>query len=249
MARSTVRPTRGSGSTTSGSPPPRSTPAIIPPSPTTTRTPSRRSCRRRSAPRACWPMTPTRTPARPSRPCCVSQPAHGGVTLNHDGSFTYTPADRLLRRRQLHVQGERRPARLERRHRQHHRHAARPARSAGRSGTTTTATASRRCRRSGPGRADGLPRPEPERPARLGRGVDHHGGRRFVRLHGLAPGTYYVAEALPTGWSQTSPAASAERTVVLGGTAQTVFDFNELASTTDQTIGPYHKAGFTFDRL
>ena len=58
---------------------------------------------------------------------------------------------------------------------------------------------------------------------------------------GLAQGTYYVAEALPTGWSQTSPAAPAERTVVLGGTAQTIFDFNELASTTDQTIGPYQQ--------
>src|SRR5262249_47186767 len=62
---------------------------------------------------------------------------------------------------------------------------------------------------------------------------------------GLAPGTYYVAEVLPSGWRQTAPAG--ERTVVIGGTAQTVFDFNELASPNDQTIGPYKKAGFTFD--
>ena len=68
-------------------------------------------------------------------------------------------------------------------------------------------------------------------------------------FNGLATGTYYVAEgpahrlAAQTGY----PAAGERPTVVVGGVAPTIFDFNELASTADQTIGPYHKAGFTFD--
>jgi VCBS repeat-containing protein len=62
---------------------------------------------------------------------------------------------------------------------------------------------------------------------------------------GLATGTNYVAQVLPAGWQQTT-GASAEQTVALGGGQQTLFDFNELASTNDQLIGPYDKNGFTF---
>ncbi len=62
---------------------------------------------------------------------------------------------------------------------------------------------------------------------------------------GLAPGTYYVDEVLPAGWIQTTPVG--ESAVVIDTPTQTVFNFNELASPTDQNIGPYHKAGFTFN--
>ncbi len=62
---------------------------------------------------------------------------------------------------------------------------------------------------------------------------------------GLAPGTYYVAEALPSGWSQTSSAG--ELAVTVGAATTTNFSFNDLASTTDQDIPPYDESGYTFN--
>ena len=43
-------------------------------------------------------------------PVVVSGPSHGTVTLNADGSFTYTPDAELLRPRLVHLQGQRRQA-------------------------------------------------------------------------------------------------------------------------------------------
>jgi VCBS repeat-containing protein len=62
----------------------------------------------------------------------------------------------------------------------------------------------------------------------------------------LAPGTYYVAEALPPGWVQTTP-TTAERTVTLTSSTPYTFTFNNFASTTDQQIPTYHENGYTFD--
>ena len=43
-----------------------------------------------TGPAACWPTT--RPERRPLTAPLVTGPAHGTLTLNADGSFTYTPA-------------------------------------------------------------------------------------------------------------------------------------------------------------
>ena len=43
-------------------------------------------------PPACWPTTPTSTATRCRRRSCGGVGHGGSVTLNADGSFTYTPA-------------------------------------------------------------------------------------------------------------------------------------------------------------
>ena len=89
----TASPTR---STTAAAepPPPRSTSpstrSTTPPSRLTTCMPPTRTPRWSSPHPASWPTTPTST-ATPSRPSLVTGPANGAVTLNPDGSFTYTP--------------------------------------------------------------------------------------------------------------------------------------------------------------
>ena len=51
----------------------------------------------------------------------ISGPANGTVTLNADGSYTYTPNNNFFGSDSYHLQGQRRHRRLQRRHSQHHR--------------------------------------------------------------------------------------------------------------------------------
>ncbi|MDR3636948.1 MAG: Ig-like domain repeat protein [Isosphaeraceae bacterium] len=64
---------------------------------------------------------------------------------------------------------------------------------------------------------------------------------------GLVPGTYYVAEVLPSGWQQSAPGSVREQAVTLTAASSHVFTFDNLATTADKTIGPYHEDGFTFN--
>ena len=113
---------------------PRST---MPPSPPTTPTASTRTPRSPSPPPACSPTTPTSTATRSPRSWSAAR-RNGTLTLNADGSFTYTPERQLQRHRQLHLPRQRRHRRLERRHGDDHRQPGQ--RCPGRRRTTPTAS-------------------------------------------------------------------------------------------------------------
>jgi VCBS repeat-containing protein len=66
-------------------------------------------------------------------------------------------------------------------------------------------------------------------------------------FNGLAPGAYLVAMAPFSGWQQTAPTNVPEQKVDVGVPGITPFTFDELASTGDQAVGPYHRAGYTID--
>ena len=60
--------------------------------------------------RACSPAIRMSTRAIRSSAVLVAGPSDGSLTLNADGSFTYTPAAELQRHRLVHLQGRRRHA-------------------------------------------------------------------------------------------------------------------------------------------
>ena len=100
--------------------------------------------------------------------------------------------------------------------------------------------------RPGPGRPDRLPRREQQWHARRGRGHGRHRRRRLVHAFRRAAGDVRRPGG-PPGRLAADFARGLGRAyqVTVGGTLQNVFNFNEFASTADQTIAAYHKAGFT----
>ena len=96
------------------------------PMPTASRWPkAARPVRWSAAISACWPTTPTPICPTIRLPRCWSAgPAHGNLTLNANGTFSYTHDDSEFFDRQLHLPGDRRRLPHQQRgHRLDHRHA------------------------------------------------------------------------------------------------------------------------------
>ena len=179
----------------------------------------------------------------------LTQPTHGALSFNASGRLstrptraTAGPTDSPTRRTTGRSTATPPPWRSP--------SIPRSARSPAPSGTTSTATASSTVP-SSPGSPAGRSSSTRTGTARLDAGETSTttGIDGTYRFNNLPYGTYTVAQVLPAGWGQTSPAGSAAvgQSVTVGGSQSIVFDFNDQATTATRTIGAYRKSGFTFD--